>query len=78
MLCEKLSITLGNPSETAVREEANAYEKWLHVATLEEEFLKQEAERFFSDFLNHSPGNYQEVSEVELHELLQFICSLLN
>ncbi|KAF8099069.1 hypothetical protein N665_0252s0008 [Sinapis alba] len=43
LLCEKQKSTLSNPCESAVREEAEAYEKWLHVASLEEEFLKQHA-----------------------------------
>lgn len=42
-LCEKQNVTLSNPSGTAIQEEAEAYEKWLHVASLEEDFLKQRA-----------------------------------
>lgn len=43
LLCEKQNITLANPSESAVREEAEASGNWLHIATLEEDFLKQRA-----------------------------------
>ena len=108
ILCVKQKQTLSNPSEEFVKEEAEAYEKWLHVAELEEDHLKQkaklhwleigdqnnitfhnavrsrqaqnsireircsdgrtvtsqgeikaEAEKFFSDFLNQNPVNYQ-------------------
>ena len=41
LLCGKQKQTLLNPSEGAAMEEAAAYEKWLHVASLEEDFLKQ-------------------------------------
>lgn len=41
VLCEKQKETLSNPSADSIREEAVAYERWLHVANLEEEFLKQ-------------------------------------
>lgn len=43
LLCDKQSVTLANPSESAIQEEADAYSKWLHVASLEEDFLKQRA-----------------------------------
>lgn len=42
-LCEKQQQTLSNPCEEYVKEEAEAYEKWLHVAELEESHLKQKA-----------------------------------
>lgn len=48
-LCVKLSNTLANPSEGAVQEEAEAYGKWLHVASLEEDFLKQRAKFHWLD-----------------------------
>lgn len=113
-----------NSSEIAIQEESEAYGKWLHVASLEEDFLKQkaklhwldvgdqnnktfhraiksrqaqnmireircldgrvvsthleikeEAVRFFSEFLNQNPVNYQGVEEEELKELLEFRCS---
>ena len=34
-----------------------------------------EAERYFSEFLNQSPSNYQGVTLEELSELLQYRCS---
>lgn len=37
--------------------------------------IKKEAERFFSEFLNRQPTNYQGVSEEELEELLGFRCT---
>lgn len=42
-LCEKHQNTLVSPSEENVHVEAEAYEKWLFVAGLEEEHLKQKA-----------------------------------
>lgn len=36
-------MNLSNPSGTSIQEEAEAYERWLHVASLEEDFLKQRA-----------------------------------
>lgn len=116
---------LVNPSEDSIQEEAEAYEKWLHVAGLEEDILKQiakihwldvgdqnnktfynairtrqaqntireircqngitvtshldiknEAESFFSEFLNLNPPEYQGTSKEELQELLEFRCSV--
>lgn len=49
ILCVKQSNTLANLSEGAVQEEAEAYGKWLHVASLEEEFLKQKAKLHWLD-----------------------------
>lgn len=115
LLCEKQKRTLARPSEVSIQEEAVAYERWLHVASLEEDFLKQraklhwldvgdqnnktfhnairsrqaqntiqeikcqngsivtqqkdikeEAVRFFSEFLNHIPDNYTGASIEEL------------
>lgn len=40
-LCDKQKQTLVSPSNNAIQEEADAYEKWLHIAALEEDFLKQ-------------------------------------
>lgn len=123
-LCEKQKLTLSNHSPIAIQEEAVAYEKWLHVAELEEDFLKQraklhwldvgdqnnktfhnsiksrqaqktireircldgsvavkheeinnEADRFFSAFLNQITANYQGATEDELRELTDFRCS---
>lgn len=42
-LCTKQSQTLIHPCETAIQEEAEAYGNWLHVAGLEEDYLKQKA-----------------------------------
>ena len=49
LLCEKQKQTLQNPSEVAAQEEAAAYEKWLHVANLEEDFLKQRSKLHWLD-----------------------------
>lgn len=37
--------------------------------------IKQEAEKFFSEFLNHKPVTYKGAYEEELQELLKFCCS---
>ena len=114
-----------NPNQIAIQEEAAAYEKWFHVASLEEDHLKkraklhwldvgdqnnktfhrairtrqaqnsikeircsngivvtthqevkEEAKRFFSEFLNRSLESYQGTSEEELQSLLDFRCSV--
>lgn len=44
------------------------------VATHRE--INQEAERFFSDFLNQNPPNFRGVEEEELQKLISFRCSL--
>lgn len=49
LLCVKQSNTLANPSEAAVKEEAEAYGKWLYVANLEEEYLKQKVKLHWLD-----------------------------
>ncbi|XP_022559972.1 uncharacterized protein LOC111206840 [Brassica napus] len=61
-LCDKQRSTLANPGEVATQKEAEAYEKWLHVANLEEDFLKQ--------------PEYQGATEDELKDNLDFRCSL--
>ena len=43
LLCDKQKETLAHPTDIAVQEEADAYGKWLHIASLEEDFLKQKA-----------------------------------
>lgn len=48
-LCEKQKITLVNPTSEAIREEGEAYEKWLHVAELEENFLKRKSKLHWLD-----------------------------
>lgn len=42
-LCEKQKTTLLLPSADAIKEEGEAYERWLHVAGLEDDFLKQKS-----------------------------------
>ena len=123
-LCTKQNLTLATPSEEAIKDEAEAYGKWLHIASLEEDFLKQkaklhwldigdqnnktyhraitsrqaqnmireircvngdlvnshleikqEAESFFSEFLNRIPENFQGTNKEELRSLLDFSCS---
>lgn len=125
VLCEKQKTTLIGPTSESIQQEAAAYEKWLHVAGLEEEFLKQwaklhwlevgdqnnksfynairsrqaqntireircqdgrtvsthgeiknEAERFFSEFMNLHPMDYQGTTKEELQNLLEFRCTL--
>lgn len=49
ILCEKQQNTLANPNTVAMNEEATAYEKWLHVAELEEDFLKQRSKLHWLD-----------------------------
>ena len=43
VLCEKQTATLASPCDVSIQEEAEAYGKWLHVASLEEDHLKQKA-----------------------------------
>lgn len=38
--------------------------------------VKAEAERFFSEFLNQSPDNYEGTSTEELQEMMDFRCSV--
>ena len=49
LLCEKQKQTLTHPNEIAAQEEAEEYEKWLHVASLEEKFLKQRSKLHWLD-----------------------------
>ena len=49
ILCDKQNQTLLNPSSSTIQEETDAYEKWLHVAGLEEDFLKQRAKLHWLD-----------------------------
>lgn len=49
LLCEKQKNSLANPNVEAIQEEAEAYEKWLHVAELEEDFLKQRSKLHWLD-----------------------------
>lgn len=39
------------------------------------EEIKNEAERYFSDFLNHKPQEYEGISVERLKELLNYSCS---
>lgn len=124
VLCDKQQKTLSNPNDVTIREEVEAYGRWIHVASLEEDFLKQraklhwldkgdqnnktfhnairsrqaqnaireirckdgrivtkqleikeEAVRFFSEFLNHKPDSYIGTTTEELKELMEFRCS---
>ncbi|XP_056848880.1 uncharacterized protein LOC108820129 [Raphanus sativus] len=43
LLCEKQKVTLLDPSSSSIQEEAVAYERWLHIAGLEEDLLNQRA-----------------------------------
>ncbi|XP_048619986.1 uncharacterized protein LOC125590455 [Brassica napus] len=49
VLCDKQKSTLANPSGEAVQEEAEAYGNWLHLAGLEEDFLKQRSKLHWLD-----------------------------
>lgn len=57
-LCTKQSVTLGNPTGDAIREEADAYGKWLHVASLEENHLKQRAKLHWLDIGDQNNKTY--------------------
>lgn len=54
VLCDKQKETLQDPSEVAVQEEAIAYENWLKVASLEEDFLKQRSKLHWLDVGDHN------------------------
>ena len=49
ILCEKQRNTVTNPTPVVMQEEAAAYDKWLHVAELEEDFLKQRSKLHWLD-----------------------------
>lgn len=49
ILCVKQQQTLLGPSSSTIQEEVSAYEEWLHVAGLEEDFLKQRAKLHWLD-----------------------------
>lgn len=49
ILCEKQKKTLSDPCAHNVKEEADAYERWLYVASLEEDHLKQRAKLHWLD-----------------------------
>lgn len=40
-LCKLQQAMLSSPSEEVMRAESDAYDKWLHVAKLEEDYLKR-------------------------------------
>ncbi|CAE6229888.1 unnamed protein product [Arabidopsis arenosa] len=48
-LCEKQKETLLRPTDTASKEETEAYHKWNHLAELEEKFLKQRSKLHLLD-----------------------------
>lgn len=58
ILCEKQKITLSNPTPEAILVEAEAYEKWLHVADLEEDFLKQRSKLHWLDIGDQNNKNF--------------------
>ena len=125
ILCEKQQQTLSNPNDDTIKKEVEAYERWIHVVSLEEDFLKQramlhwldkgdqnnktfhnairyrqaqnsireirckdgrivtkqmevkeEAVRFFSEFLNQKPDSYIGTTTDELKDLMEFRCTL--
>lgn len=49
ILCKRDKQTLLNPSSNMIQEEAEAYERWMHIAGLEEDFLKQRAKLYWLD-----------------------------
>lgn len=49
-MCEKQKVTLTNPSDVSIHEEAEAYDRWLHVANLEAGYLKQKAKLHWLEF----------------------------
>lgn len=118
---------MSSPNDDTIKEEVEVYERWIHVASLEEDFLKQraklhwldkgdknnktfhnairsrqaqnaireirckdgrivtkqldvkeEAVRFFSEFLNQNPDSYIGTTTDELKDLLDFRCTLEN
>ncbi|XP_013589064.1 PREDICTED: uncharacterized protein LOC106297349 [Brassica oleracea var. oleracea] len=91
ILCEKQKATLISPSNISIQEEAKAMrggsllraqnsirEIRFHdgsIVTNQSE-VKAEAERFFSEFLNQSPDNYEGTSTEELQEMMDFRCSV--
>lgn len=40
-LCEKHKQTFSTPNNNTIQEEAETYEKWFHIADLEEDYLKK-------------------------------------
>lgn len=48
-LCDEEQHTLSNACAETIQEEAEAYEKWLHVVELEEDHLKQRAKLHWLD-----------------------------
>lgn len=53
LLCDKQSATLSNPKFLVIQKETEAYDKWLNVASLEEDFLKQKAKLHWLDVGDH-------------------------
>lgn len=49
ILCEKQRNTVANPTTSAIQKKVVAYDKWLHVAELEENFLKQRSKLHWLD-----------------------------
>ncbi|XP_033148588.1 uncharacterized protein LOC103869784 [Brassica rapa] len=89
LLCEKIKATLACPSETTIKEETfhrairsrqaqNLIREIRcpdgNVVNTHEE-VKKEAERFFKEFLNKCPSNYQGTTVEELRDLHTFRCT---
>ena len=49
ILCDKQQQTLSIPNESTIKEEVEAYERWIHIASLEEDYLKQKAKLHWLD-----------------------------
>lgn len=58
ILCEKQKQTLMAPNAGNIREEAEAYEKWLHISCLEEVYLKQKAKLHWLDVGDQNNKTY--------------------
>ena len=63
-LCEKQNKTLADPSASSIQEEAVAYERWLHVASLEEDFLKQRVKLHWLDVGDHNNKTFHNAIRV--------------
>lgn len=59
LLCEKQKLTLISPTTVAIQEEAEAYDKWLHVTGLGKEFLQQRAKLHWLEVGDHNNKTIQ-------------------
>ena len=74
VLCEKQSATLANPSEDAIKEEGEAYGKRLHVASLEEDFLKQRSKLHWLDMGDQNNKTFHRAIKTrQAHNLIREI-----